>query len=235
MTSGEKFSLERLNAYVDGELDVQEQGEVLDALRGDEQLAREVCELVYLRGQMSEAYRDPPQPVRAERYGWRARREIPAIAAAALVVLGLALGWSIRDAATPESGAATVAQVGTQDTRRVVLHIATDDRQRVAAALDEAERLLREGAAQATKVRLEVVANAEGMDLLRADATPFADRIRQLTAAYDNITFLACNRAIKRLQERGVRVRLVPEAVRIPGALEEVVTRLQQGWTYVKA
>ena len=46
--------------------------------------------------------------------------------------------------------------------------------------------------------------------------------------------FYACSKAIERLEEKGVDVRLVPEA--IPGftALDRVVERMQDDWQYIK-
>ena len=80
--------------------------------------------------------------------------------------------------------------------------------------------------------RVEIVANEGGLDLLRSDRTPFADRIREL--AEQDVLFFACSRAIERLQEQGVEVRLVPEANTHYSALDRVVHRMQQGWTYEK-
>ena len=83
-------------------------------------------------------------------------------------------------------------------------------------------------------MQLEVVANAEGLKLLRADTSPYPERIRRMALQFNNISFLACNRAIEKLRMNGIDVHLLPEARVIPGALEEIVDRLQQGWVYIR-
>ena len=79
---------------------------------------------------------------------------------------------------------------------------------------------------------MEIVANEGGLNLLRSDTTPYAQRIRQL--AEKDVLFFACSKAIERLEERGINVRLVPEAKTRYSALDRVVLRMQQGWTYEK-
>jgi intracellular sulfur oxidation DsrE/DsrF family protein len=98
-------------------------------------------------------------------------------------------------------------------------------------ALSRAEELMNGPGASANR-RVEIVANEGGLDLLRSDVTPFADQIRVL--AEQDVLFFACSRAIERLEERGVKVRLVPEADTRYSALDRVVLRMQQGWTYEK-
>ena len=67
-------------------------------------------------------------------------------------------------------------------------------------------------AANGNQLDLEIIANARGLDLLRVDTTPFAARITELTEKYDNLSILDCSRAIKRLQDLGIKVKLVPDA-----------------------
>jgi intracellular sulfur oxidation DsrE/DsrF family protein len=98
-------------------------------------------------------------------------------------------------------------------------------------ALNRADELMAAADASPQR-RVEIVANEGGLNLLRSDVTPFAERIRQL--AEEDVLFYACSRAIKRLEEQGVRVQLVPEANTHYSALDRVVLRMQQGWTYEK-
>ena len=98
-------------------------------------------------------------------------------------------------------------------------------------ALQQAKELL--DAAEPGKPRqVEVVANERGLDLLRSDVTPFSDEISALSD--ESVIFYACSKAIQRLEEKGIEVRLVPEA--IPGytALDRVVIRMKDGWQYIK-
>jgi intracellular sulfur oxidation DsrE/DsrF family protein len=98
-------------------------------------------------------------------------------------------------------------------------------------ALQKAEELL-STARPGYPRQVEVVANERGIDLLRSDITPFSAEISAL--ANRNVIFYACSKAIERLEEKGVNVQLVPEA--IPGytALDRVVIRMKDGWQYIK-
>jgi len=46
--------------------------------------------------------------------------------------------------------------------------------------------------------------------------------------------FYACSKTIQRLEEKGVVVTLVPEAIAGYTALDRVVLRMQDGWEYIK-
>jgi hypothetical protein len=49
-----------------------------------------------------------------------------------------------------------------------------------------------------------------------------------------NVVFYACSKTIQRLEEKGVRVELVPYTNPNYTALDRVVTRMQAGWKYEK-
>ena len=99
------------------------------------------------------------------------------------------------------------------------------------AALQEAQQLI-VSAGPGSSRQIDIIANEKGLDLLRSDVTLFADEISALSG--ESVMFYACSKAIERLEERGVEVLLVPEA--IPGftALDRVVVRMKDGWQYVK-
>jgi intracellular sulfur oxidation DsrE/DsrF family protein len=49
-----------------------------------------------------------------------------------------------------------------------------------------------------------------------------------------NLRWVACGQSIARLKSDGEKVVLLPAAQTAPTAIGEIVTRLQQGWTYVR-
>jgi len=73
-----------------------------------------------------------------------------------------------------------------------------------------------------------------GINLLRADESAFAPRIRAMMEKYDNLTFVACANTIKRLQEKGVDVPLIDRTHARETAIDHVVARLRNGWTHIK-
>jgi intracellular sulfur oxidation DsrE/DsrF family protein len=64
-------------------------------------------------------------------------------------------------------------------------------------------------------------------------STPYLKRIETLSASYDALQFVACNNTIARLAREGKAVDLVDVALIQPSAVQFVVERLRQGWSYV--
>jgi len=235
------FSDEQLHAFVDDEIDTHDRAEIMDAVRKDEDLACRVCELLQVKDSLRLAYREPPQPEHTNKR-WQASRKtrlsFRAAAAVALFTVGSVTGWLMHSqpeptATHPASKIAQMAPAG-EEYKRVILHISTADPVRLGHALDDAEQLLSGYKDHPERVQLEVITNTAGLTLLRADASPYVERIRRMAQKYDNISFLACARTIEKLRMKGIEVHLVPEARVIPGALEEIVDRLQEGWVYIR-
>ncbi len=240
MNRNDKFSDEQIQAFVDDEIDTHDRAEIMEAIRADEELSCRVCELLQLKDSVRLAYREPPQPEYTSTC-WQTSRKaglsIKAAAAVALFALGSMTGWLLHTqpvSTSPE--AAKIAQMAPaeKEYKRVILHISTADPVLLGQALDDAELLLSGYKNRPEMVQLEVVANTAGLTLLRVDASPYVERIRRLAQEYDNISFLACSRTIEKLRLKGIDVHLVPEAMVIPGALEEIVDKLQEGWVYIR-
>lgn len=241
------ISDEHLNAFVDGQLDTDEKSRVLSAINADESLSRRACELRRLNDLVQHAYDNlPPAPRRhtsvAMGMGWR-----QAVAAALLLAIGGTIGWYSHAEQLPASDlramyldqekafqTAELDEAPVHGERKILLHLSSDAPDKLEQALDTAEQLLASYREQRQPVEIEVVANAGGLELLRADVSPFADRVRELQRKYDNLTFLACQTAMNRLRrEQHITPELLPEALITPNALDEILNRLQQGWMYV--
>lgn len=241
MTEHNQYSDERLQAFVDDEVDLAERAEIMNAVQQDNALACRVCELLQIKDSVRLAYREPErpqhsQPVLPERW----YRRIPTQAAAALVVFTLGTGTGLllhgQGGAPWTQHGRLVAANGAQqlEQKRIVFHISTANPDRLREALDDAEELLASYKGHPELVQLDVVANAAGLSLLRTDTSAFPERIRKLAGEYHNIRFLACSRSMEKLTLKGVDVHLLPEAEVIPAALEAIVDRLQEGWMYIR-
>ncbi len=224
------FSDELLNAYVDGELDGEEAEALLAASAQDPHLKRRLQELAVLKAQVQEAFGEdgawerPAVRIPSRRY--------PAVAAALCLIAGALLGWGVRGWFSPP--ALQVAAYHPEALRKVILHVDSAEPERLNAALDEAESLLAAAARERQRLRLEIIANAGGLELLRADNEAYARRIRELLDRYDEVTLLACRHAIARYQEKGRDLHLLPEVKVAPSAVDQIVKRLKAGWIYIK-
>lgn len=234
------FSDEQLQAFVDDEIDLAERAEIMEAVRHDDELACRVCELLQIKDSVRLAYREPELPPDG-RKSWKSRWQawIPLQAVAALLIftIGTLTGVVLHSLGNGSLAPVTnsVEQVQHKhELKRLVLHISSADDERLEQALNDAEELLTVYRDNPEMVQLEVVANAQGLKLLRADTSPYPERIRRMAEQFNNISFLACSRSIEKLHMRGIDVHLLPEVEVIPGALEKIVDRLQDGWVYIR-
>lgn len=236
---------ETLHAFVDGELDVAE-SEILTArMRDDPKLAERVCALRSLRSMVRLSYACPPVVVsRARRTSDRGQQIRRGAMVCLVLFAGLSGGWALRglesrivtsDApARVADGYQTVSLAREADPNRVVLHLDSAASERMLAVLEHADRLLDEAERQGRLMQLEVVVNSHGIDLLRAGVTPYAARIARMTQRHANLQWVACSQSIARFTGEGQKVELLPIARTKPTAIGEIVSRLQQGWTYVR-
>jgi len=227
MSQEREVSQEMQNAFVDGQLDAADWTALVERMGSDEALRRKVCELRTLKDMVRGAYADA-RPRRAapaaNRRGW-------ARVAGLALVFALA-GWLVHEA-TDRSHA--VAELHGVAANGIVVHVASSRGEVVDTALQEVEDYLHDARAAGRKVRVEIVANQTGIDILRTDKSAYSTRLERLRAAYPNLTYIACNQTADRLREKGVAVRLLPGVHVAPTALDEIVKRMQQGWLYIRA
>jgi len=236
MKKDDKVSEEQLNAFLDGELESEERSCLFNEAERSAELNQRLCQQRKLKELVQHAYRDVPEPKR-RLAGRRSRTGMVGLATAAslLLVLGITAGLFMRGYLNPVlnpggSAVATTAQAVTE-IENYILHVISGEPEQMRRALQKAEQLL--ASAEPNKPRqVEVVANERGLDLLRSDVTQFSSEISSL--ASEDVIFYACSKAIQRLEEKGIEVQLVPEA--IPGytALDRVVIRMKDGWQYIK-
>ena len=236
-----------LNAYLDGELSTDQQAELLESMRGNEELARRACELSQLKAQIRLAYADPPRP--RKRVVQQVKASWPAVAASVmLLAVGVISGWLLHAEAPawhadanrlvvldPAGRGQAPAGADSNETR-IVFHV-TDSNQAVAGELlNEVESMLTAYQADGRPLRVEVVSNGEGLNLLREGLSQHKARIHQLAGRFSNLTFVACENTIQRLKvERGIEVKLIPDAEVIDSGIDHVVTRQREGWSYIRA
>lgn len=237
----EPVSDEYLNAFLDGELAADERERALHRLEQDDGFKSKVCELRSLKERVRGAYADlPPAPARRGVNGlssaWR-----QALAAGVLLCLGLAGGWLAHGGSVQEpvydrlaglpDNYRPVALAGKVDTDKIVLHLDSNDPERLGAVLDLAEKLL---AKRGERGQVKIVVNSYGLNLLRQETSPYSDRIGRMAASHRNLAFVACGQTIARLSREGVVVDLLPQVQVANSAIGEILDSMQRGWVYVK-
>ena len=238
----QEYSDEILNAYLDDELAGTEKKTLLDQLRADKELRQRVCQLEQVRNMVAIAYHDVTDEKQITHNKPRRFNKYAAIAASLFVAIGAAMGWYAHQQMRPETGLLELASqvqhhpaVNEGEAWRVLMHVTSDDPYRLNALLNETESLLNEYAASKRKVSIQILANSKGLNMLRSDNNPYTKRIAELQAKYDNLIFTACARAMARIeQEKGEKMTLLPNTKVAPSALQEVLNKQRDGWTYIK-
>jgi intracellular sulfur oxidation DsrE/DsrF family protein len=253
--SDNTISEERLNAFVDDQLDPSEKSEVFEALSRNGELSRKTCELRQLGELVRHAYDNPPQGKHSQKK--KARHVSPfgrAAAASLLIGLGATLGWIGHKQPPGETESSNMkAMVWGEDDRafhsydmtsaasfnelkRVILHLNTSSPAKFEQALTTAEQLLQKYAGADHGAEIEVVANASAIKLLRSGYSPYSARVEALQEKYFNLTFLACKDAMDHIRElEGTKkdVKLLPGVEITPSALEHILERMNEGWVYL--
>ena len=240
------FSDEFLNAFVDDQLSPEDKARAYPLIHQNEDLNRRVCELRKMRDLVQLAYKEPPRataPMHPPVRGRLGRN----VAAGMLLLLGVALGWGLHAtrlghrvqqpvAHAPTTTAPNVAQIPTDAKQvKIVLHLNRGQIESMREVLDEAENVIKFYRTAGQPALVQVITNGEGLSLLRADKSPFADRIRQMQQNYSNLVFAACQNTIDRLKrEQGIQAQLVPEAIVIDSGVAQIILLQQQGWAYIQ-
>jgi len=227
------ISDEELNAFLDEQLDTRERDRVLDAIDQDNSVKQRMNELRQLRDMVQHAYMHPPRRATSEKVVLNGVQNSRwAIAACILLCMGVVLGWFGHQGLNPNGQIVAQNELGQKN---VILHLTSDNPERIIATLDRAESVLSSYKANNKDLKVEIVANESGLNLMRHNASGYLQRIQSLTNKYDNVRFLACAKAIQRLQKTGVDVELLPEVEIAPSALEQIIRRMQDDWQYIKA
>ncbi|MHB8167921.1 MAG: hypothetical protein ACYDDT_14305 [Sulfuricella sp.] len=232
---------EFLNAFVDDQLDAAEKSQAFDAIGHDEALKERVCELRGLKEMVKHAYAHSPTRVPTVK-GRRSRASyLQALAACLLLCVGGASGWFAHvwtGMGSDREMARLLQSVQRSDIggepQKLIVHVSSSNPVRLKSALDETESLLDAYRRTNRPLQVEIIANGGGVDLLRADVSPYAQRIGMMQEKYPNLDFMACGQTIKKLQEKGVNVQLLPHTGVASSALDQITRRLKQDWVYIK-
>ena len=83
----------------------------------------------------------------------------------------------------------------------------------------------------APKTKIEVVCHGPGIAILMKEKSIVKQKISEI--AGKDVQFVACEFS---LQERKVdKSELIPEAGTVPAGIIEIVSKQEQGWSYIKA
>lgn len=243
MMNNQNISDELLNSFVDNELEPTEKNELFGIIDRNEDLKSRVCELRGLKEMVQNAYSQPPAYTKSTVKKLRSwPRYMQSLAACLLLlVFGGASGWAISTSLEPRSEHRLVKFLQAmqnndiaKDPGKIIVQISNSNPVRLKTALDETESLLENYKQANLPLKVEVLANGSGVDLLRSDVSPYGARISLMKAKYPNLDFVACNETLNSMLKKGVIVRLLPNILFAASAEDEINMRIRQGWEYLR-
>jgi len=246
MSSSQHVSDEILNAWIDHELDDIEMMRVQVLLSRNPGLERRLHLLQQVKILVHAA---KPGNASTLPHGKTVTKKSchcqVAVASVALIFAGL-MSWaflaynehvpvSVELAQSPE-------QITTKDffdyalkhsSVKVVLHIKHSDGQAGKKLFEQIDRLLATAERRQIAVRIEVLANGDGLNLLRQDISPYAQKIHDIQNRYDNVIFIACGDTIKRRKLTLAELKLFPEVMVTTSVNQQINLRQTQGWNVI--
>ncbi len=235
-----EFSDEFINSYLDNELENDERKELLDAIRHDSELSARVCKLKNVKDMVQLAYQVEALP--SSTNNKKPLKQWYSLAASILVVVGISIGWFAKDFNVQPrlSDFAKTVQLPNvpyntdNKSWKLMLHVSSYDPKRYNLLINETEELLKTSLANNEPVQIELLTNSLGLSLLKDDNQDYTKRLNELASKYDNFRLLACENALKRLKiEKGIDLKLLPEAGKVGSALHHLIQRQKEGWSYI--
>lgn len=227
------ISDELLNSFIDHQITQEERQEILTLIKQDKKLADRVCELQHLKEMTKLAYEHIPASRLPETVVLQ-KRIIPRIAAViAIFSLGLLLGVGVTQVQQYSQSSAYIK--ADNSVTKVLVHLTSSDIDSALNTLNNLQALLQQYADNQQAVKVEVIANGKGIQLLSADNKVMSRRINQLTSNYQNLTFAACKYSMQQMRiSKGVSIDLIPQVKVIDSGVVEVIKRQNEGWTYIR-
>lgn len=157
------------------------------------------------------------------------------VAGLALIIVGGMGGWFLHQSRAPQDAAVAQVMSNPEEPAKVLFHVSDGNAEHLKTVLDEVENLMKFYQQTNQKARVEVITNGGGLSLLLAGVSPYADRIQRMQKEYSDLTFVACQNTIDRVQqELGLTAKLLPGVVVIDSGVAQIMRRQHQGWAYIQ-
>ncbi len=118
---------------------------------------------------------------------------------------------------------------------RLALQISDGDESKMNAVLNVAANVSRYYSDKGEEVEIRIVAFNAGLNMLLADRTPVATRLKSFKQGMPNVSFDACENTLDTLTKKeGKEPPLVENASRVKAGVVTLIERSEKGWTIVR-
>ena len=218
-----------LHAYLDGELSGVELQQFEQELLKNPDLKAELLQLRENKVKIAAFYQNitPPPFEICQKTPVVFPRYKTSLVASLLVGVLMGLGgFSLVETSKIPQEVVAVAQTTAP---KFMLHLDSKDPVKMQRVLLETQQLLQSSPSAA----VEIIANYQGIQLFDTQSKSRAE-IESLLSQYNNLRLVACQHALERAKTEGQAVQLIKGVQSDKAAIDEVVDRLREGWTYIK-
>jgi hypothetical protein len=121
------------------------------------------------------------------------------------------------------------------DAHKLALQISDNDPAKMNAVLNVAANVSKYYSDKGEEVEIQIVAFNAGLNMLRADKTPVAERLKSFRQGMPNVTFDACQNTLDAMtRNEGKEPPLVENAKLVPAGVVTLIELGEKGWTIVR-
>ena len=85
------------------------------------------------------------------------------------------------------------------------------------------------------KIEIRIIAHGPGLHMFRDDTSPVKERVSNLAASQDGLSFYACSITRERMEKaEGKTLTIMVEASMVSSGIAEIMELQIQGWNYIK-
>ncbi len=230
----------KLHFYIDDQLSEEEKADFEEQILQDADLRKAACELRKQKSDIQQHYQAIPLPNSPLAKAKKVHQQQQNIAVSWLkkpktygIAASLALFFTFTTFLFNTSNTKTHTLTASASTHKFLIHIDSNDPQKEKMAVIKAESLVRTAYEQGQPIQVEIVANYKGIELFNAENLDKLKILKTLSQ-YDNVKLLACKRAIERAKSEGHHIHLMAPVIQDKAAIDEIVSKMQQGWQYIK-
>ncbi len=144
-----------------------------------------------------------------------------------LAFMLFAITVSVVAQKTKQSALKNTSAAKTSNQHKVVIQLTSEDSLVHKSLMKQLNNIL----TAAPDTKIEVVCHGPGISMLVIDKTTVHDKIQQMKSK--GVVFMACENT---LRERNIpKEKIISEAGFVPSALVEIITKQEEGWSYIKA
>jgi uncharacterized protein len=118
---------------------------------------------------------------------------------------------------------------------KVAIHVGTNDPAVMKVALANSRNIQEYYTSVGEEVSIEILANSEGLHMLRDDTSPVKEEIKATREKVPQLVLSACDNTKTVMETReGKAVPIIPDARLVPAVIARLVELQEQGYSYVK-